>query len=51
MGLWPTQGEEKRLLGAQTLPFVIPSSAAQWRDLRFRTLRGNVFFYRNQGVK
>jgi hypothetical protein len=27
MGLWPTQGEEKRLLGAQSLPFVIPTGA------------------------
>jgi len=27
MGLWPTQGEEKRLLGAQSLPLVIPTGA------------------------
>jgi hypothetical protein len=24
MGLWPTQGDEKRLLEAQSLPLVIP---------------------------
>jgi hypothetical protein len=26
-GLWPTQGDEKRLLEAQSLPLVIPTGA------------------------
>ena len=40
MGLWPTQGDEKRLLPETALPWArrphlchLDRSAAQWRDL------------------
>ena len=49
MGLWPTQGDEKRFLfsGSASLPPCHPDrSAAQWRDLRFGGSPLEMFFDR-----
>ena len=54
MGLWPTQGDEKRLLFSNYSRWRhrpplchLDRSAAQWRDLR--SLLGNVFRQRSHG--
>jgi hypothetical protein len=47
MGLWPTQGDEKRLLETQSLPLVIPTGAPkERRDLRFGGSFLEMFFDR-----
>ena len=53
MGLWPTQGDEKRLLFSNYSPWKrrptlchLDRSAAQWRDLRFSGPFLEMFFDR-----
>jgi len=49
MGPWPTQGDEKRLLEAPSLPLVIPTGAQRsGGNLRFGGFFLEMFFDRTQ---
>jgi hypothetical protein len=57
MGLWPTQGDEKRLLFSDYCPSKhrpslchLDRSAAQWRDLRFGFFM-EMFFYQRDSQR